>query len=43
MDEYAAVCITFIIRRKGSDFIQELFRDEDGNIDFEKTIQLSDE
>lgn len=43
MDESAAVCITFIIRRKGTDFIQEFFRDEEGNIDFEKTIQLSDE
>lgn len=43
MDESAAVCITFIIRRKGTAFIQEFFRDEEGNIDFEKTIQLSDE
>lgn len=43
MDESTAVCITFIIRRKGTDFIQEFFRDEEGNIDFEKTIQLSDE
>ena len=43
MDESTAVCITFIIRRKGTDFIQEFFRDEEGNIDFEKNIQLSDE
>lgn len=43
MDESTAVCITFIIRRKGTAFIQEFFRDEEGNIDFEKTIQLSDE
>ena len=43
MDESAAVCITFIIRRKGTAFIQEFFCDEEGNIDFEKTIQLSDE